>query len=286
MTRRIAAALVSAAFLPATSANASTELPAATQPNALAIRAALRGVPFFTEVFVPRRPLQGIVITLHRGAWGVTGQSPAATEHADDHAWVRRRWLVVNSSYRPGTQGLTDVRTIYRRVRRATHAAVPICLVGASSGGNLALVAATQLPGIACVVAESAPSDLVDIASQTAYDPSAPNGASSTGPSYIHDVATQRLGESNLGEFSPLFATDRITASVLLAQAQQDPLIPEQQQSDLCSRLGTRCVGSLALQPGPLSFVHAGVARSALMWFRRRETALARDAVRMFRRRR
>lgn len=275
---RLLPSLVGALFLSALAAHASSAHPTAAKPTAAAIRAALRGAPLFTELFIPRSPLQGVVVTLHRGAWTATGRSAAATEHADDRAWVRRRWLAVNSSYRPGAQALADVRLVYRRVRGATHARLPICLVGASSGGNLALVAATQLSGIACVVAEAAPSNLVDIATQTAYDPSAPGGYSSSGPSYIHDVAIRQLGEDRLDDFSPLFAATRITAPVLLAEARDDPLIPERQQSDLCSRLGRRCAGSLTLKPGPLSFVHAGVARSALGWFRRLETDLAHDA--------
>ncbi|MFL5845186.1 MAG: alpha/beta hydrolase family protein [Solirubrobacteraceae bacterium] len=243
--------------------------------DAARIRAALRAEPFFTELFVPSRAPEGIAITFHRGAWTGTGAQAAAAEHADDRAWMHRRWLVVNSSYRPGTAGLADVRDVYRRVRRATRDALPICMIGASSGGNLALLAATRLPDLACLVAEAAPADLVDIGSQQAYDGSAESGSSSTGPAYIHDVAIQALGADNLRPFSPLYVATRIKARVLLAEAEQDPLIPAQQLDDLCGRLAARCAGSLRLAPGPLSFVHAGVSRPALAQYRRAESRLA-----------
>src|SRR5439155_16783546 len=127
---------------------------AASASDARAIRAALRSEPFFTEVFTPARAAEGVVITLHRGSWSATGREPAATEHGDDHAWLRRHWLVVNSSYRPGVLGLADVRSVYVRVRGAIDRALPICMVGASSGGNLALLAAARLPDLRCLVAE------------------------------------------------------------------------------------------------------------------------------------
>jgi acetyl esterase/lipase len=230
----------------------------ASASDARAIRAALRSEPFFTEVLTPSRPAEGVVITLHRGAWSATGRDAAATEHADDHAWLRRHWLVVNSSYRPGVLGLADVRSVYVRVRLAIQRALPICMVGASSGGNLALLAAVRLPDLRCLVAEAAPTDLM-----------------ATGG--IHDLAVQALGEQNLRAFSPLFAADRIEAEVLVAGAEQDPLVPPQQLSDLCMRLA-RCAGSLSLAEGPLWFVHAGVDHAALSAFRRAETALARRA--------
>jgi dienelactone hydrolase len=232
---------------------------AATAAGPADVRAALRSEPFFTEVFAPSHPAEGVVITLHRGAWSSTGRDAAATEHADDRAWLRRRWLVVNSSYRPGVLGLADVRSVYIRVRRALGNKLPLCLVGASSGGTLALLAATRLPQLDCLVAEAAPTDLL-----------APGG--------IHDLAAQALGEQNLRAFSPLFVADRIKADVLVAGAQQDPLVPQQQLSDLCTRLASRCAGFLSLAPGPLFFVHAGVERGALSRFRRAETALASSA--------
>src|SRR4029079_12475459 len=130
---------------------------------------------------------------------------------------------------------------------RAVRHRLPVCLVGASAGGNLALTAAEGPPDPDCVVAEAAPTDLVDIASQPVYD------GSTTGPAYIHDTAAQALGEPNLNAFSPLFGADRIGARVLFAQAEQDPLIPQQQAADMCARLAKRRAGA-----GPIG---AGASR-------------------------
>jgi hypothetical protein len=106
----------------------------AESPNRLThrIAAAVRGQPFFTEVLTPARQPRGVVITFHRGAWSATGAAAAATEHGDDHAWLRRGWIAVNSSYRPGVQGLDDAQSIFTRVRRVAGGQLPICLVGAS----------------------------------------------------------------------------------------------------------------------------------------------------------
>jgi dienelactone hydrolase len=252
-------------------------LAAPAQANdARAIRRALRSTPFFTEVFAPKRAAEGVVITLHKGSWSATGATAAASEHPDDRAWLRRRWLAVNSSYRPGAAGLSDIRLVYRRVWRAIRHRLPVCFAGASAGGNLALLAAETLPDLDCVVAEAAPTDLVHIASQPAWD------GSSNGPGYIHDSAVQALGEPNLSAFSPLFAADRIHARVLLAEAEQDPLIPRQQLDDMCARLGSECAGVMRMAPGPLWFVHASVARTQLAAFRRAETRLAHGAARAF----
>jgi dienelactone hydrolase len=243
------------------------------------IRRALETTPFFTEVFAPSRAPEGVVITFHKGSWSATGQAAAASEHPDDRAWVRRHWLAVNSSYRPGAAGLRDVRLVYERVHRATRHRLPICLVGASAGGDLTLLSAESLPDLGCVVAEAAPTDLVNIASEPVWD------GSTSGPAYIHDAAVQALGEPNLNAFSPLFGAQRIHARVLLAQAERDPLIPRQQSADMCTRLGSRCAGFMPLAPGPLLFVHARVARTSLSAFRRAETRLARGAVAAFARR-
>lgn len=279
--RLLAAAALLCAL--ATTALAQAAEAAPRGGKAAAIRAALRSAPFYTETFAPSREAEGVVITLHRGAWAGTGRQAAATEHADAHAWLRRRWLVVNSSYRPGTAGLADVLSAYRRVAAAVRGTLPICMVGASAGGNLALLAATRLPDVGCVVAEAAPTDLVNISSQAAYDPNAEGGASPVGPTYVHDAAVQALGADNLRRFSPLFVAHLIKARVLLAEAERDPLIPAQQLSDLCARLRSRCVRRVQLAPGPLNFVHGRVSRAALSRYRLVETKLARRVVADFR---
>lgn len=240
-----------------------------------AIRRTVRSLPFFTETSVPKRSPAGVVITLHKGSWAATGRAAAESEHQDVAAWLRRRWLVVNSSYRPGVRGLADVRATYARVSKAVGRRAPICLVGASAGGNLALIAATRIQTLSCVVAEAVPTDLVNIASQLAYDPASETGASTTGPTYVHDSAEQALGAENLRAFSPLLQAERTRARVLLAVAERDPLIPVEQETDYCARLA-RCEGALQLEAGTLQFVHAGVSRAALSAFRSKETAMAR----------
>jgi dienelactone hydrolase len=223
--------------------------------DAVRARAALRSARFFTEVFAPRAPARGVVLTLHQSGWQATGRAAAAREHPEDRFWLRRRWIAVNSSYRPGRAGLRDVLWVYDSLRRSLGPDEPICLSGASAGGNLALLAAARRRSVACVVARAAPSDLVHIGGEAAYDRSA------RGPVWVHDQAQRMLGAGALGRFSPMRVARRIRALVLLAEAAHDALIPWRQQLDLKRELRDRCVGVVRLAPGDARFVHARVSR-------------------------
>jgi acetyl esterase/lipase len=109
----------------------------------------------------PTGPIRGTMIMVHAGGWA------GHDEYAQDLLMQRpgqqllaRGWRIVSLDYEEGTAGLQDVlnATGSELARRTSGA--PVCLYGESAGGHLALVAASRLRAIDCVIALGPPTDL------------------------------------------------------------------------------------------------------------------------------
>ena len=81
---------------------------------------------------------------------------------------------------------------------RQRYPDLPICAVGISAGGNLALNLATREPDLDCVVALSAPTDLTTVARQD------PKGEEA------YKAAVAAFGKDALVKFSPVRHADAI----------------------------------------------------------------------------
>lgn len=239
-----------------------------------------RGAPAFVETFGPNEH-RGVVITVHGGAWSAVGPAAAATERFEAAAWAARGWTAVNVSYRPGARSLDDVLWFYDRVRAHVGSRTPVCLSGASAGGQLALMVAVRRADVACVIARGAPTDLTTIGRQRAFGPDGPQGE---GPRATREWAVRAFGEGRLAAMSPALHAERIHAWVLLALADRDPFVPWDQALELKAAMPRAFV--VRLSWGGRRWVHTTVSARAARRFRRAERTLARRARRAGQRRR
>jgi len=108
---------------------------------------ALGTLPFYYEVGEPSgahadRPPRGVLILFHGGGWSSNGSGAAASVRGEADRWRARGWRTVNSSYRPCGSSLIDALSLYDRVRETYGSASPVCTLGQSAGGHLALMVA------------------------------------------------------------------------------------------------------------------------------------------------
>jgi acetyl esterase/lipase len=200
------------------------------------------------------------VLTIHGGGWELVGPEAAATV-APDAAWLNAAgWSTMNIDYRPGVTSIADVRGFYDRLRHKVGPTAPICAFGQSAGGQLALMLAAQRPGLACVIAEGALTDLPSLAAGQAYDPVS-GLTQSDGPRWVHGLAVTAFGADALEDYSPAAAADRIRARVLAATSTFDPLVPLEQLDALKAALPT--ARTMRLDGGDSDFAHAGITAEA-----------------------
>lgn len=173
---------------------------------------------------------------IHGGSWLLNGPEAVRLALRWDGRFVRRGWLVHNVDYRPGAAAFGDVLAEYDRFHRQ-HRRLPVCAQGDSAGGHLALMLAAARPSVRCVIAEAAPTDLVDYPDtplRHVIDDLAP---------YV-DLA---------GPWSPARHPWTVRQPVLLAYATNDPVVPYEQGIEM----------KRAAPNARLWLLHAGDRRAA-----------------------
>jgi acetyl esterase/lipase len=236
MLGAICAGIVCLSGCDSTQASISTTLPPPRKP--------VIGSP--AGQFAGRRP-RGAVLLIAGGGW--IGVTPAALSHEVATALIFRRlgYLTVTVDYRAGAAGLTDSEQAYDLVRRR-YGTLPICAIGTSAGGTLALLLAAHRPELSCVISLAGPTDLQRLRDD--------------GHSKIaYELAVRAFGRQNLNRYSPVRYAASIHAHLLLLYASNDPLVPASQGTEMIkadprSRL-------IVLLPGPTPFVHSRVSTVA-----------------------
>jgi dipeptidyl aminopeptidase/acylaminoacyl peptidase len=147
------------------------------------------------------------ILIVHGGGWTKTGARAVARMAADERRLERLGYGTENIDYRPGTFAFLDVLDAYDRLRARVGARTPICLLGASAGGQMALMVALQRPEVACVIAHAPPTVLQSL---------------SPGLQERARSAFDWLG--GLDVFSP--ARYALPTPLLLVQATEDPIVP------------------------------------------------------------
>lgn len=210
-----------------------------------------------------RADARGTVILIHGGAWMLHGREHALREHERHAARLNRLGFdTVAITYRPGHRALGDVVAFYDRLRARLGTREPICALGDSAGGHLALMLAARRATLDCAIARGAPTDL-----------RAAHGV------WREPVARELAPYAPLPRISPVTYAGRLAGRVLASQARRDPVVGIGQLARL-RRAGRGRVATMVLPPGGAGYVHAHVSPAALARLERAEARLLARAAR------
>jgi acetyl esterase/lipase len=244
--------------------------------------------PAYYEVGSPSgaflgQPPKGIMIVIHGGGWFRVGKNIVAAVRSRANRWRAAGWATVNIDYRACRTSAGDVLWFMNRIRARNPRRV-ICASGDSAGAQLALLLASIRDDLACVMAYSAPSDLVAIREQVAFDRTT-GLLQNVGPRYVSNLSIAAFGSSPraLAARNPIGLAAHVRARVLLAASATDPLIPAEQNVAYAAAVKaghpSGYVDSAVLAAGTIPFVHSGVSQAALDDLRQREDALVAPLV-------
>ena len=109
----------------------------------------------------PAGPARGTMILVHAGGWaGHDGYAQNELLKDPGDLFLARGWRVVSIDYEEGAGGLQDLlNTAGAELARRTSDG-PLCIYGESSGAHLAIMAASRLRAIDCVIGVGTPTDL------------------------------------------------------------------------------------------------------------------------------
>lgn len=158
--------------------------------------------------------------------------------------------------YSPGVKGFRQIEGVYQEARQR-YPGRPICAMGMSAGGHLALMLAAREPGLACVIDQAGPTDLATLGAQ---------GAVAT-----YQAAVTAFGRGGLHRWSPVHVARSIKSKVLMIYAKNDGLVPYAQGQELKQELpGAELI---SLPAGSAGFVHSQVDPGALARANQRQEA-------------
>ncbi len=101
------------------------------------------------------------MILVHAGGWaGHDGYAQSELLKNPGDLFLARGWRVVSIDYDEGPGGLQDVLNAAGAELARNSSAGPLCIYGESSGAHLALMAASRLRAIDCVIGVGTPTDL------------------------------------------------------------------------------------------------------------------------------
>lgn len=185
---------------------------------------------------------RGTVVLLHGGAWSTSGRAVMRTVAGPARRFRREGWRTVNADYGSGAGGLRDVlRVVDAQLARGG----PVCLYGESAGGHWALLAATRRPGVDCVIALAAPTELERV----------PDGST------LGILATATFGDRRAA-LSPARSASTIRARVLLGYGLTDTVVPLPQ--GLQMRLLTPRASLVVLPRGDREWLHTTTTADAV----------------------
>ncbi len=169
----------------------------------------------------PARPARGTAILIHGGGW--VGHDARAQRHLMQQPgalFLERGWRVVSIDYAEGARGLQDVLDAAgdELVRKSGDG--PLCLYGESAGGHLAMIAASRLRAIDCVIGVGTPTDIVNYQAEAVpnFEPRVKLVALRTARYF----GTSRV---ELGRWDPVTLAPSIRADILLLREGDDAVV-------------------------------------------------------------
>lgn len=204
----------------------------------------------------PVGAVRGTMIMVHAGGWA------GHDEYAQDQLMERPGrqllalgWRIVSLDFEEGTAGLQDVLNAAGAELERRTSTGPVCIYGESSGGHLALVAASRLRAINCVIALGPPTDL------SLYQQEA--AASADGRMKLVAYQMSRFFGTTDAEnapWDPASLAARMRSDVMLFHEDDDPVVSSQHNLNFAAnRITTQSVPLAAGGQGD-GFVHGTVS--------------------------
>ncbi|MDX6719691.1 MAG: hypothetical protein QOJ63_1945 [Solirubrobacteraceae bacterium] len=232
-------------------------LPLLTKPPAARVIPAVAG-PVSADP--PAGVARGTMIMVHAGGWA------GHDAHAQDVLMTtpgdllrQRGWRVVSIDYDEGVAGLQDVLNAAGAELARRSGDGPLCIYGESAGAHLALVTASRLRAIDCVIGLGTPTDLALYESE----------GSTSDDARVRLVASQmtRFFGTTAAEVAPwdvVALAPSIHADVLLMNEGDDAIVPASQSTRFQAARPTTQV--VALEAGDTadastSFVHGTISQ-------------------------
>lgn len=165
---------------------------------------------------------RGTMIMVHAGGWaGHDAYAQDLLMKTPGDLLLQRGWRVVSIDYDEGTSGLQDVLNAAGAELARKSGDGPLCMYGESAGALLALVAASRLRAIGCVVGLGTPTDLALYESE----------GSASGDARVRQIASRmsRFFGTTAAEIAPwnlVSLAPSIHADVLLMHESDDAVVP------------------------------------------------------------
>jgi dienelactone hydrolase len=189
--------------------------------------------------------VRGTMIMVHGGGWtGPGADSQRALMTMPGETLRQRNWRIVSVDYHAGAAGLQDiVDAAGAELSQKTGGL--LCIYGESSGAQLALVAASRVSGVDCVVAMAPPADFEAYQSevQRSNDPDRTIIANQMATVW-GSTPEQRAPND------PIKVANAIAGDVLLMRQADDPLIPIEQIDNFVAARPTTQRVELESSPG------------------------------------
>jgi dipeptidyl aminopeptidase/acylaminoacyl peptidase len=234
---------------------------------------------------------KGWVMIIHGGGWQSVGREDVASEDSAVSFINHQDWAADNVDYRKGEHSLPDVLATYDALRKRVGSKTPICLLGHSAGGTLALLVAEHRPSVSCVISGAGPTDLLHFATEKAHKLSNPVTAIYT-PAWAFEnymVTSFGISPEVLQKWSPADHASDLHIPLLLGASTYDPLVPQHQMAVLRGAMKAQhatgtiktvlLAGKNTRTDAAPNFVHASITKKALAsWVRDERRLLSRVA--------
>jgi acetyl esterase/lipase len=209
----------------------------------------------------PAGAVRGTMIMVHAGGWaGHDANAQRLLMRIPGEMLLARGWRVVSLDYNEGTAGLQDVLDTAGAELARKAGDGPLCIYGESAGAHLALVAASRLRAIDCVIALGGPTDLLLYEAEAA-------ASSDSRLGMVADRMKRFFGATaaDVAPWDPVALAPSIRADVLLVREGDDAMVTASHASRFQAASPTAL--SVELQAGDPAiasthFVHGTVSTS------------------------
>lgn len=190
-------------------------------------------------------PVRGTMLMVHGGGW--TGPAPMAQRALlamPGETLTQRNWRIVSVDYHAGAAGLQDViDAAGAELGKPTGGL--LCIYGESAGAQLALVAASRVSGVDCVIAFAPPADFEEYQAEVGRSNNADRRIIANQMATVWGSTPEDRAPDD-----PVKVANAISGDVMLLRQADDPLIPIEQIDNFVAARPTSQRAELESAPG------------------------------------